>query len=163
MPSLLEDKGTLATIISIMVTVLALQIAYIRRHENNSVNKELDEAIEYNKKNETLIEKTIIDNLEKRIALLQSSESKNDETKMKFDEWVDYNNQSPYIYVDQENDRKYQVEVWKVIPETNDENYILKAYPRLALLDHTWTDVLEYNRNVFISNHINTDDHLLKS
>ena len=149
-------------LIVIIVVVIALQYAYIQYAKQNDIHKKIASRIDYNLNNQKLIEDTIAEELKDRISLLKKSTDKQDSSKMEYADWIAYNNKNPFIYTDQEHDRKYWTQVWRLIPDTGNENFQLKSYPDLSYLNHTWKDLINFNKRQFTSNHVETDEQLIK-
>jgi hypothetical protein len=158
----LNLEGKINTkLIAFIVVILGLQYAYINYAKQNDIHKKIADRIDYNLNNQKLIEDTIVKELKIRLEMLRTS-SDNNSAKMQYNDWINYNNKNPFVYTDQENDRKYWIQVWRLIPDTNNESFQLKSYPDLTYLNHTWKDLINFNKRRFTSNHVETDEQLIK-
>ena len=139
---------------------ITLVADYIIIKNIKSRHADAEDIISYNLLNEKLLENKIADELKTRLEMLKTSTDTNP-VKLNYNDWIAYNNKTPFI-VDSENNRKYWMQVWRSIPETNNENFTLKVYPDLSYINHTWKDILNFNNRQFTSNHVETDEQLIK-
>lgn len=83
--------------------------------------------------------------MDERITMLRTIDNKDDPTKLTYEAWCDYNNKHNYIQHPEQETMRYWIQLWRSIPNTNFENFQLKAYPDQDYIDHTWKDLLMYN------------------
>ena len=114
--------------------------------------------------------------LQSRLKLLKTKNDENGE-KLDYDDWIDYNNKNPFIKLDykdwidynnknpffnKSDDIKYYMQIWRVIPNTDNRNFTLKVYPDQTVLNYSWIDFLNYLNNRSISNKFPTDPELIR-
>lgn len=158
-----EGKKINKNLIIFIVLGVALQYAYIKYNAKvNDKHKAISNRIDYNLSNQKQIEDTIAKEIKARLSLLKTANDRPETSKLDYHDWIAYNNKNPFVYTDQENDRKYWIQVWRSIPDTNNENFLLKSYPDTTYLNHTWKDLVNFNKRRFTSNHVETDEQLLK-
>jgi len=155
---ILNNKELLVLIIvGIIIQSVLLKYKY------NKVNLKLTERIEFNLSNESLIEKTISSDLERRLSLLKTSTDTNTSSKLNYKDWIDMNNNSDLISFGSENKNiDYFIQVWRSIPNTNNEKFVLKVYPDKNWVDHTYDDFLKYINTIHITSNDDIDKDLIK-
>ena len=156
---LTETGGEWKVLLVLMVMVIGIEFLYFNYHKREDIHKALDERIEYNLENIELIQSTIIKELQGRINLLKTKSAS--EGRLNYNQWIEYNNKSPYVVVDSENDRKYWIQTWRLVPQTDGKKFILKSYPDASYINHSWKDIIYINQRKFTSNHVETDEELL--
>ena len=135
---LLENKKLLALL------AVGLAIHYIvMRNKHSEKNVNLDKRIEFNLSHQTEIETAISNEIQKRIAMLKTQADGDSSSKLSYNDWVIFNNKSPFVYINADQNMGYFIQVWRNIPDTNNDKFILQVYPDKNLLFHTWEEVLE--------------------
>ena len=149
-------------LIVIMIVITIVQYVLINKIIYNQQNVKLTERIKFNLANQEDIEKTISEDLQKRLSLLYTAKDEGSDHKLKYNDWIEYTIKSPYVYVNKENDIKYFIQIWRKI-EGVENGYKLRAYPDSKFINHEWTDLYDYIDSVFTSKHTTTSKHLLST
>ena len=90
-----------------MIVITIVQYVLINKIIYNQQNVKLAERIKFNIANQEDIEKTISEDLQKRLSLLYTAKDEGSDHKLKYNDWIEYTIKSPYVYVNKENDIKY--------------------------------------------------------
>jgi hypothetical protein len=149
-------------LLSYIIVFIIFQNAYFSFIQKQGINKKMDDRIKFNIENKDSIEELLRNSLEEKLKMLKTATTQNDPTKLNFQDWVKWNNKDPFITEPSDESMKYWVQVWRAIPNTDNESFQLKVYPEEEYIDHTWKDLLNYNSKQFISNHVDTDEQLIK-
>ena len=148
-------------LLSYIIVFIIFQNAYFSFSQKQGINKKMDDRIKFNVENKDSIEELLRTGLQEKLKMLKTT-TQNDPTKLNFQDWVKWNNKDPFIREPFDENIKYWVQVWRAIPNTDNESFQLKVYPEEEYIDQTWKDLLNYNSHQFISNHVDTDEHLIK-
>ena len=155
----IESHLDVGFLISYFIVLILVQNIYFAYKDKNYVFQKLRERIAFNEENRENIEDLIKTELQAKLNLLKTKEN---EAGMPYEKWVNHINKDPFIYYPTNKDMKYWIQSWKVIPNTNNENYHLRIYPDNDFMYHTWADMLNSQSQKFISQHIEADKQLIK-
>jgi hypothetical protein len=159
----LNENSINVQLIAIIVVAIIIQYWYIAKKSDSHANKKLNDRINFNLSNQNEVEQTITTELRDRLKLLKTSEDDpNDKTKMEYNDWCQYNTDSPFIFVNREQDIKYFIQTWRLVPNTDYQHFKLRTYPDTKLLNHSWTDLYNFILTVFTSNHVQPEKDLIK-
>jgi hypothetical protein len=159
----LNENSINVQLIAVIVVVIIFQYLYISKKSDSHANKKLNDRINFNLSNQNEVEQTITTELRDRLKLLKTSEDDpNDKTKMEYNDWCQYNIDSPFIFVNREQDIKYFIQTWRVIQHTDNQHFKLRSYPDTKMLNHSWTDLYNFILTVFTSNHVQPEKDLIK-
>jgi hypothetical protein len=122
----------------------------------------MDDRIKFNLENKKSIESILITELQTKLSKLKTLSTKDDPSKLNYNDWIAYLNEDPFIKHPTNESMKYWIQVWKSIPNTASENFQLKVYPNDDFIFHSWKDIVTFNNQRFISNHVETDNNLIK-
>ena len=145
-------------LISYFIVLILVQNIYFSYVEKNDRHNNLNDEIDFNLKNNDSIEELIKNELQSKLNLLKTAQN---QTGMPYQDWVDLINKDPFIYYPTKKDVKFWIESWKVIPNTNNENFQLRIYPNQDFLYHSWKDLINTQHQKFISKHIEIDNELI--
>ena len=149
-------------LISFMVVFLVLQYLYIktapdRDFETIKIKKRIEFNLEHQKELHNLFENEI----NNRLSMLRTS-SDNDQSKLSYNDWIAYNAKNVNIYFNGRDDVPYWLQIWRVIPDTDNQLFRLKAYPNTRYVNNSYEDLLQFVSTKFTSNHIEFDKNLIK-
>lgn len=102
------NKLFILIVIGIIIHVILLKIKY------NSKNIKLNEQIEFNLSNEPEIKRTLSNEIERRLSMLNTINDTNNSSKLNYSDWIDFNNKTPFIEFNFEGQQiEYFIQIWR--------------------------------------------------
>ena len=112
------------------------------QNKRSEKNIKLDKRIQFNLDNQEDVETFIVQEIQNRISMLKTSTDTDNSLKLSYNDWIKFNNESPFIYMKGQ-DLGYFLQVWRNIPDSENDNFILHVYPDKKLLFYTWEEFYE--------------------